>query len=192
MRRGAKEPNAEASSSIRCEYERHGAKTYYQQFGATYRNPHEPIVIKSVLLAVQRWPLDLSNVLDLAAGSGEVTLALRGAGATRVQGVDPYTAQAYQARTGQAAEELSFADIAAGAMADRRYSLIVCSFALHLCEPSRLPALMAQLRHVSDLMLILTPHKKPEIRKAWGWELVEEIVVERVRSRWYRAQADAG
>ena len=178
------------SRSIRREYERHGATPYYARFGATYRNPHEPIVVRSLKTAAERFDLDLTHVLDLAAGSGEVTLALRALGAAQIHGIDPYTADAYQLRTGAAAERLSFADIAAGALAGRRYSLIVCSFALHLCEPSRLPALAYQLGRVSDGLLILTPHKKPEIRPEWGWELAGESLAERVRSRWYRGRND--
>lgn len=174
--------------SIRGEYERHGARTYYKRFGAAYRNPHEPAIVRSLAAAVEHFDLDLSHVLDLAAGSGEVTLSLRNLGAGHVYGIDPYTTDAYESRTGSPAERLAFAEIAAGAILGRKYSLIVCSFALHLCELSRLPALAQQLAQVSDALLILTPHKKPEIRKAWGWELAGEIVVERVRSRWYRGE----
>jgi hypothetical protein len=126
-------------------------------------------------------------VLDLAAGSGEVTLALRELGATRVDGVDPYTADAYLARTGNSVERLTFEDVAAGALAGRHYSLVVCSFALHLCEPSRLPAVCQQLSLVGDALLILTPHKRPVIKSEWGWTLVGELVVERVRARMYRS-----
>jgi hypothetical protein len=135
--------------------------------------------------AVEIWPLNLNHVLDLAAGSGEVTLALRTLGAARIDGIDPYTAAAYARRTGAQVENLTFADIAAGALALRRYSLIVCSFAMHLCERSRLPALTYQLALLSDSMLILTPHKRPEIRREWGWELAGETIVERVRARFY-------
>jgi hypothetical protein len=133
------------------------------------------------------WILDLSHVLDLAAGSGEVTLALRGLGVGRVEGIDPFTFEAYQARTGQTAGRETFGQIAEGALAGRRYSLIVCSFALHLIEPSRLPKLAQQLADISDRLLILTPHKRPQIRSAWGWEIEREIVVQRVRARLYRS-----
>jgi hypothetical protein len=180
------DPTSTPATSIRNEYERHGAQAYYEQSGADYRNPHEPIIVKCLELAVAKWPLDVTHVLDLAAGSGEVTLALRNLGAGQIDGIDPYTAVAYASRTGAQAESFSFAEIAAGALAGRRYSLIVCSFAMHLCERSRLPALTYQLALLSDSMLILTPHKRPEIRRAWGWELMAEVVVDRVRSRWYR------
>jgi SAM-dependent methyltransferase len=177
-------PN-DASNSIRGEYEKHGAADYYRKFGATYRNPHESSVRRSIKLGTEKWRPDLSRVLDLAAGSGEATLALRELGATHVDGVDPYTAKAYEHRTGRPAERFTFEDAAAGALAERAYSLVVCSFALHLCEPSRLPAVAYQLSLVAPALLILTPHKRPHLRPEWGWELVGEEVVERVRSRYY-------
>jgi len=89
----------------------------------------------------RKWQPDLSHVLDLAAGSGEVTLLLRERGVSRVDGIDPYTAEAYRQRTNQEAEPLTFADIAAGSLAGRRYSLIVCSFALHLLRKIKAPAI---------------------------------------------------
>ena len=110
----------------------------------------------------------------------------RDRGATAVEGLDPYTGAAYQARTGQPAEALSFEAIAGGALDGRRYSLVVCSYALHLLAPSRLPRLVYQLSLISSVLLVLTPHKRPHLRPEWGWELTGEIVVERVRARCYR------
>jgi SAM-dependent methyltransferase len=172
--------------SIRGEYEAHGVEGYYREFGRDYRNPHEPIVRRSLEIAAEKWPLGLSLVLDLAAGSGEATLVLRELGAGRVEGIDPFTAEAYQARTGSAAERFTFEQIAGGAIAGRTYSLVVCSFGLHLCEPSRLPGVAWALSLISPELLVLTPHKRPVLRHEWGWALVEEMVVERVRTRLYR------
>jgi hypothetical protein len=177
----------DSTPSIRGEYERHGAEKFYEQFGSDYRNPHEPIIARSLKLAHRDWSLDLSNVLVLAAGSGEVTLVLRELGAGIIDGIDPFTHEAYERRTGQPAQRLSFSDIAAGALEGRSYSLIVASFALHLCEPSRLPRLMQQLSRASNTLLVLTPHKRPQIRKEWRWELRDEKIIERVRSRLYVA-----
>lgn len=174
---------------IRTEYERRGVRGFYAESGADYRNPHEPHLRRCIARAVELWRPDLSHVLDLAAGSGEVTLALRELGADRVDGVDPFTFEAYLARTGAAAERLTFEDVAAGALAARRYSLVACSFALHLVEPSRLPAVCQQLALVSDALLVLTPHKRPVIGPEWGWELVGEQVIERVRARMYRTSS---
>ena len=174
--------------SIREEYENRGIRGFYSASGADYRNPHEPKLRRCVQHVVTIWRPDLSHVLDLAAGSGEATLALRDLGASRIDAIDPYTSDAYQARTGHPAEQLTFEDVADGALSGRRYTLIVCSFALHLCEPSRLPAVAQQLSLTGDALLILTPHKRPIIRREWGWELVDEAVVERVRARWYRGR----
>lgn len=174
-------------ASIRGEYETRGVRGFYGASGADYRNPHEPQLRRCIRQVIATWRLNLSNVLDLAAGSGEATLALRDFGASNIDGIDPYTSDAYRARTGNPAEHLTFEAVAAGALSGRRYSLIVCSFALHLCEPSRLPAVAQQLSLAGDALLVLTPHKRPVIRREWGWDGVGETVVERVRARWYRA-----
>ena len=138
---------------------------------------------------MREWPLDLSHVLDLAAGSGEVTLALRELGAKRIDAIDPFTFDAYQDRTGQVAGRETFEQIAAGALAGRRWSLIVCSFALHLVERSRLPAVAYQLSLAAPRLLVLTPHKRPIIQPEWGWELTHEMLVQRVRSRLYESKS---
>jgi hypothetical protein len=176
-----------AGGSVRARYERHGADAYYRDHAADYSNPHEPEVAHSLGLAKVKWSLDLSRVLDLAAGSGEATLALRGLGAGVVEACDPYLFAQYERRTGMPAERLSFADVAAGALAGRAYSLVVCSFALHLVEPSRLPAVCYQLSLVSPALLVLTPHKRPEVRAEWGWHVEGEFVWARVRTRLYRS-----
>jgi len=173
--------------SIREKYEEHGAAEYYRKFGDAYRNPHEPEIQDVISEALKTWPLDLSNVLDLAAGSGEVTRALAEHHDGKITGIDPFTAGAYAQRTGKPAEKFDFAQIAAGVLEGRRYSLIVCSFALHLCEPSRLPALAYRLAQISNNLLIITPHKRPHIDREWGWDLVGEFVRHRVRARFYRA-----
>jgi hypothetical protein len=139
-------------------------------------------------MAASRWPLDLSRVLDLAAGSGEATMALRDVGAGTIEACDPYLFAQYERRVGQPCERFSFEDIAAGALAGREYALVVCSFALHLVEPSRLPKVCLQLAQIAPALLVVTPHKRPEIRAQWGWELAGEFVWARVRSRWYRSQ----
>lgn len=174
---------------IRPLYEEYGSDGYYRQFGAKYRNPHEPIIGRCLQDAVGRWSLDLTHVLDLACGSGEATLALQQLGATTCIGIDPYTSDAYQARTGTPAHSYSFTDITNGALNPTQFSLIVCSFALHLEEPSRLHALCYQLTQHAPALLVLTPHKKPHLKPEWGWILQDETLLERVRTRYYRTKA---
>lgn len=171
---------------IRKEYEQHGVEGFYEQHGGDYRNPHEAAVRLALREGLSRWQVDLSHVLDLACGSGEVTLALLELGCDQIDGTDPYTVEAYRARTGRQAEPLTFEQIAEGALEGRRYSLIVCSFALHLLARSRLPVVAYQLSRVAPALIVLTPHKRPRLSEAWGWRLEEEIVVDRVRARLYR------
>lgn len=171
--------------SIRSEYEEHGVTEFYEQFGSSYRNPHEETIRLVVQQAVKQWPLDGEHVLDLACGSGEVTLALRERGFQNIDGIDPYTHQAYLERTGQPAETYTFEDIAAGVLNQRAYSLIVCSFALHLVEESRLPVLIYQLSQLAPALVILTPHKRPTLKETWGFRLTDEFVLDRVRTRLY-------
>jgi SAM-dependent methyltransferase len=173
--------------SIRGEYERLGAAAYYRLHGRSYRNPHEPVIDRVLRESVALWRPDLARVLDLAAGSGEVTLVLRKLGAGTIDGVDPFTHAAYERRVGQPAERFSFEDVAAGAFAGRRYTLIVCSFAMHLLQESRLPLLAKKLAQIAPRIWIVTPHKRPRIDPSWGWELTNERVVERVRIRDYRS-----
>ena len=150
-----------SDDAIRKQYETHGAQGYYARFGASYRNPHEPIIIDVIAYALTAWPLDTSHVLDLACGSGEVTLALRDHAITHITGVDPYTGEAYTERTGQTALPYRFEDIANGALTET-YSLIVCSFAMHLVSESWLPTLCYTLASLAPDLVILTPHKSPQ------------------------------
>lgn len=181
-------------ASIHAGYAAEGVRGFYQRHGGEYRNPHEPEVHDLIASAVAEWPLDLTHVLDLAAGSGEATAALVrrvGDAPLRIDAIDPYTAAAYEARTGRPCEALSFEDVAAGGLAGRAYSLVVCSFALHLAEPSRLPVLCWRLAEVAGQLLILTPHKRPAIEERWGWRLTHERLRRRVRARLYAVQPAA-
>lgn len=173
-------PNA-PPPAVRDGYVEHGVPGYYRRVAATYHNPHEPAVAAALTRAHARRPLPLDTICDLACGSGEVTRALTALGARHIDGVDPYTGPAYHARTGRTAIPHTFADIAAGALADRRYDLIVCSYALHLAEPSRLPGITWALSALAPELLILSPHKRPPIRL--GWTLTDTFRHQRVHVR---------
>ena len=101
-------PAPDPPRSIREEYVELGTGGFYAEQGQTYRNPHEGAIRSTLARCHARWSLDLSHVLDLACGSGEVTLALRDLGAKKIDGVDPFTAKAYQDRTGNKALPHSF------------------------------------------------------------------------------------
>ena len=182
-------PAGPRPGTIRQAYVDHpaGAAGFYAERGADYRNPHEAGVREVVAGFASDLPA--GRILDLACGSGEVTLALRDVGipADAIDGADPYTAAAYLARTGRTALPWSFDDLVDGVPAV--YGTVVCSFALHLCERSRLPVVVLALAQAADALLVLSPHKRPVLAPGWGFDLVEEryAAVHRVRSRWYRS-----
>jgi len=150
-----------------------------------------------------------------------------------IMATDPYTVDAYVARTGLPCHPLSFRDIADGGLPppflnapgkdpivaepkdngdesdELMYEMVVCSFALHLIETtSELWALLTALSEKARWLVILEPHKKPEVKDGWGWNLWNakewcaadhtrtfvqsegselEIIRERVRCRIYRS-----
>lgn len=97
--------------------------------------------------------------------------------------MDPYTEPAYKKNTGKECLRYDFKDSVNGALENRRYDTIICSFAMHLCEQSMLNNLLYQLSRISDRLIILTPHKRPEINK-W-FSLQDEILYNRVKLRIY-------
>lgn len=190
-------PGAAPFEAVRKGYEALGPQAYYQEHGAGYRNPHEATIAELLRQVAIDWNLNLSRVLDLACGSGEITLALGDLvpreSAGTIEACDPFTQVAYRERTGREAFDWSFQAIAEGALEerrwsldDRRYSLIVCSFALHLCEASWLPRVVQALARATDDLLILTPHKRPHLKPEWGFHLADERLHDRVRARRYR------
>ncbi|KIM25810.1 hypothetical protein M408DRAFT_73800 [Serendipita vermifera MAFF 305830] len=117
---------------------------------------------------------------------------------------DPYTAAAYKSRLNFSCAELSFQDVADGALplkfleislvnnptadslddststknedlgimiqSDEILDMVVCSFALHLIEtPSQLFSLLWELSQKARWLVVIAPHKKPEIKDGWGW-----------------------
>lgn len=194
--------------AIRNEYAAHldGADGYYREFGGQYRNPHEQGVAAMVARIPELFP-DLvwpqASVLDLACGSGEVTFALlalnTGLPAKKITACDPYTGAAFAERTkshpatrqGLVAETWSFADIANGALEGSRFDVIICAYALHLCEASWLPSVCLALANASERLVIITPHKRPELQPWWGWSLFHEYrdPAYRIRLRAYSSNA---
>jgi hypothetical protein len=174
-------------TAIRKCYEKYGVNAFYQQFGDSYRNPHEAAIFKVIAAVNKAYQPDFTHVLYLAAGSGEVTLALRALGYTNVDAIEPYTFKAYFERTRKPAEKYRFKEIEQGLLSKRHYTTMICSFALHLATPSRLPTLLYQLSRIAPALLVITPHKQPNIKQKWGWTLLNELRVERVRGRLYQS-----
>lgn len=131
-----------------------------------------------------------SNIRRVPVRRPQITIPVIGPEAPKVYTIaaDPYTSAAYQERTSLPCTAHSFEDISNGGLPPLPAELIllpsegekenspviletvVCSFALHLIEnPSLLFSLLWELSTKAKWLLVLAPHKKPEIKDGWGW-----------------------
>ena len=169
--------------SVREGYEQLGVEGYYKEHGADYVNPHFEKIKYLLDLEEVKARIGVS-VLDLCCGGGEVTTILNSHGKEyQIDGVDPYTADAYKKNTGKECMPFNFKDIVLGALDNKRYDTVICSFAMHLCEQSMLNLLLYQLSTITQTLIILTPHKRPVINSFWKKE--KEILYEKVKLRIY-------
>ena len=176
--------------SIRDEYQKYGAENFYKNFGNSYVNPHENQIDDAIIFANDNWNVDFTNTLDLCAGSGEITRILLQLNYNNIDAVDPYTSDIYKKKTGRDCEKISFDDIYNGSLQNRYYSTIVCSFALHLVDESKLPILCYRLSTICDNLLILSPHKRPQIKPECGFDKIQEKIVDRVRMILYKSHSE--
>lgn len=172
--------------SIRPLYDAFGAEGYYREFGDGYENPHFPEI--KTLLERNVDQFDCSSVLDLAAGGGEVTQVLQALGYNHIIGCDPFTFRLYEKNTGLSCLQLDFREILKMGLAEK-YSVIICSFALHLCAIKDLFSLSWNLLQAAPLLVIITPHKRPELEKLPGIELAWEDFVCTERGKKVRLKA---
>ena len=177
--------------AIRTEYEEKGVEEYYKKNADVYENPHFPY-IRSLLVQNQH-RIDYSRVIDLSCGGGEVTLVLSDIQSAKTShdyknvsctylGCDPFTFKLYEKNTGYPCLPLSFEDVIKGKMTPSvfsrfptettPFSAIICSFAMHLCPEKQLYALVYQLFAYANNIIIITPHKRPQLEKISGVELI--------------------
>ena len=168
--------------AVRNEYAKIGIENYYLKHSKDYSNPHREIIKKLLNIAEQK-NLIGKKVLDLACGSGEVTSVLLNYD-HEITGLDPYTADLYREKTSNKVIKLSFKDLVLGKLSEK-FDTIICSFALHLCDKSMLPDLLWKLSEISDTLIVITPHKRPDCDMISSWVLVDEILTDRVRMRIY-------
>lgn len=162
--------------AIRNMYKNIGIDNFYKEYGNDYKNPHAEIInhlLKNVDVG--------ENILDLCCGSGEVTKNFLD---KNIIGCDPYTYELYKKNTNKKILTYNFKDIAMGSLSSYKFDTIICSFALHLCEESMLNLILYQLAYISEKLIIITPHKRPEVKNYW--ELKKEIIYKKVRLREYR------
>jgi SAM-dependent methyltransferase len=164
--------------AIRTEYAEKGVEAYYRTNANAYENPHFPYIQQ--LLEQNKGRIDYAKVLDLACGGGEVALILRGLGFENTVGCDPFTKRLFVKNTGLPCFNYSFEDIVKGrltAKVERQFSSIISSFGMHLCDEKMLYSLTNQLFMLTKNVVILTPHKRPQLEHFPEFELLFEDFV---------------
>lgn len=94
-----------------------GVEKYYEQNGANYTNPHKYDIerlLRKKLYPQNKFIKQEHKILDLACGSGEITLVLKQMGYNNISGMDPYTHVKYEEMTGLKCSQLNFVDIVNG------------------------------------------------------------------------------
>lgn len=175
---------------IRNEYAKFDSiESYYKENSKTYENPHISIIEEHLSTLIRDGKINKEHkILDLCCGTGQVTLFLNKNGINKISGCDPYTYEEYEKRTGIKPYRHTFLDIANGnhSFKEKEFDLIICSFAMHLCEKSILPNLMYNLSSISDELIILSPNNKPEINIFWDCEMEEKK--DKVRTKIYKSK----
>jgi SAM-dependent methyltransferase len=154
--------------AIRNQYQELGVDAYYEQHGSVYENPHFRYI--EALLQQNESRIDYSNILDLCCGGGEVCMIIQTLGYQDFVGCDPFTEAAFERNLNQKAINLSFDDILKGKL-NGQYSAIICSFAMHLCPEKQLFSLAFELFQHTKMLIVITPHKRPELENLNGISL---------------------
>lgn len=153
--------------AIRNQYVAQGVDAYYQQHGNTYFNLHFA-QIKTLLIKNQH-RVNYTQTLDFCAGGGEVSQVLQELGFNYLLGCDPYTYQLYTQNTNQTCLTYNFQEVIQGKLndylADKVFTSIICSFAMHLCPEKQLYPLVYNLFQLAPQLVIITPHKRPVLEK---------------------------
>lgn len=177
----------ESVSAIRTEYEELGVEDFYKKKGKEYINPHLKDIEQSIKTIVDSGTVDLSNVLDLASGTGEVTNILNNLGYYKIEATDPYMWKEYEDNTGYKCMKFSFSDIQKGELKNKKYSAVICSYALHLADKSILHDLFWELSMISDFLIIISPNRRPEVSED-SWELINNFVNGKSKNRIYTSK----
>ena len=160
---------------MRGKYEELGVDGYYEAHADAYSNPHLGQIAAVLQEAHEEGMLDFTRVMDLCCGNGEAAGVVRTIHPeAELIGVDPYTYQGFEQKIGAPCWRLSFDDIRRGQLLEqpgaepKSFSCIISSFGLHLLDEKHTWAVVSQLVELTDTIVIITPHKRPELEGVCG------------------------
>ncbi len=152
-------------TAIRNQYQEMGVEQFYMKNGTEYSNPH--FLFIEELLIRNKDRIDYSNALDLCCGAGEVSLILRDQFNEISFASDPFTQNAFKKNLKRECFSWSFDDIITKGI-EQKFTVVICSFAMHLCKAEKLYPLVSQIFKSTEELIILTPHKRPALEKLTG------------------------
>lgn len=138
-----------------------GVDVYYQNVGDQYQNPHLDTIKK--LLQKNLDYIDKSGqILDLCAGTGQISQILEENEFDDYMGCDPFLYEIYEKVIGKQCLPYNFLDLIQFKL-EGCFSSIICSFGMHLCKEGQLYGLIYALSHLSKQLVIISPHKRPDL-----------------------------
>lgn len=174
-----------------------GHENYYEKLRLTrvpYSNPHSnklTYVIKDVLDYLPQnlfTPGADSPIIDLAAGSGQITNILTLHGISNIVGIDPYLYQQYSENTSRQVYPNTFDDICNGVLSFENVPIVFCSYALHLCKD--INSLLDKLKMWTKYLCIITPNGLPYVNNT-NWKIYEKFKCAGIKVFIYEINADS-
>ncbi len=154
--------DSQKQNAIRLKYESDGVEGFYSQYAEMYVNPHLPYI--KALIVQNETKLDYTKGLDFCAGNGEVSQIWKELGYKDFLGSDCFTFKNYEKNLEIPCCTYSFEDIVRQNFSfPHTFSTIVCSFAMHLCPEKQLFPLVYNLFQYTNCLVIITPHKRPQL-----------------------------
>ncbi|KAI9634156.1 uncharacterized protein MKK02DRAFT_38829 [Dioszegia hungarica] len=155
------------------------------------RAPFIPPNARRAALTVSGKPLIGSELSKLSSNTPDILISA----------TDPYTAPAYTERTSRPCHPLSFTDLSSDNLPPDHpapdadgfsYDLIICSFALHLVPEEEMFPICYELSRIGKWLVVIAPHKKPEIKEGWGWDRWDLLGWEEAGGRVYGGGGEDG
>lgn len=144
-------------------YDTIGSNSFYQLFSLDknlkYNNPHSKKFNHIICQILKHIQLSEHVILDLSAGSGEITKELQKNNLeNKIVGCDPYLFEQYEQSTNVQCHKYTFDDIINNEAINlpKYFSIIFCSYALHLCN--NINQLLKYFSIKSKYFCILSPN----------------------------------
>lgn len=147
--------------------DKNGHDNYYKEIKnlqLNYSNPHYnkfTYIIDKIIkwlpenISIEKLQNSNYPIIDLAAGSGQITKLLQKYNIKNIIGIEPYLYEQYINSTQKIVYPNTFNDIINGIISFEKIPLIFISYALHLCENADI--LLEKIRNWTNYLCVITP-----------------------------------